>query len=77
MTRTMATTTESAMPRRIFAFGEDGTGIPPAGGMVRRELLGGPPQDLGPRVDALTAELRQRIATAARIPLIGSLLLKR
>jgi hypothetical protein len=42
-------------------------------GAVRRELFGGPAPEA--RIDARTAELRERIAKAARIPLIGGLLL--
>jgi hypothetical protein len=48
---------------------------PAAAGPVRRELLAWPGPS--PRVDALTAELRDRIAKAARVPLIVALLSKR
>jgi hypothetical protein len=72
----MQGTTETAQPverRRTFGPGRARA----ASGAVavapsQRELLG---QPVG--VDARTAELRERIAAAARTDLIGSLLLRR
>jgi hypothetical protein len=51
----------------------DGFGPPASGAPIGRELVVRSVQ--GVRVDARTAELRDRIAKAARTPLIGGLLL--
>ncbi len=70
----MTGTSETAQPplRRTFFDSDDARqGLQPPGA-VRRELLG---PSTG--VDALTSELRQRIAAASRVNLIGSLLLIR
>jgi len=53
---------ETLLPRRTF-------------GPRRRELLGLPLPE--PSVDAMTAELRERIAAASNTNLISSLLLRR
>ena len=71
----MRGTTETAKPplaRRMFASEGAHGSTPPPGGPLGRDLIGRP---IG--VDARTAELRGRIAAAARTPLIGSLLLLR
>lgn len=65
-------TTQPPQERRTFGTGEMRRNGQQPVGPVRRELLGQPAG-----VDAFTAELRQRIAAASRVNLIGSLLLRR
>jgi len=73
--KTTAGPGQPRLPRPAFAVDDDDESSYPPVRLTRSELVSWPPP--APRVDALTSELRQRILAAARIPLIGSLLLKR
>ena len=61
--------------RQAFGLADDSPGLRPPNAGGGRELVARPLAE--PRVDALTSELRQRIANAARMPIIGTLLATR
>jgi hypothetical protein len=66
------TETAQTPPRRMFGPNAGPAGTRQSGSAADGELL-----ELPSRVDARTAELRERIAAASRLPLIGALLLRR